>query len=88
VTKERWLAERRSDPWHRKAKEEGYPSRAAYKLIFIQQKYRVIKRGDLVVNLGSWPGGMLSLIRSVGGYLVDHREGRPSLGHPLLPEAQ
>jgi 23S rRNA Um-2552 2'-O-methyltransferase (EC 2.1.1.-) len=43
VTKERWLAERRSDPWHRKAKEEGYPSRAAYKLIFIQQKYRVIK---------------------------------------------
>ena len=61
VTKERWLAERRSDPWHRKAKEEGYPSRAAYKLIFIQQKYHVIKRGDLVVDLGSWPGGMLAV---------------------------
>jgi len=67
LTKERWLAERRSDPWHRKAKAEGYPSRAAYKLIHIQQRYRVLERGDLVVDLGSWPGGMLSVeSRTVG----------------------
>ena len=40
---------------------EGYPSRAAYKLLYIQKKYNIIKEGDIVVDLGSAPGGMLSI---------------------------
>lgn len=40
------------------AKDEGYPSRAAYKLIHVQKKYDLIHRGDTVVDLGAAPGGM------------------------------
>jgi len=61
VSKARWLQERRSDPYWRKAKELGLPSRAAFKLIDIQKRYRVIREGDLVLDLGAAPGGMTAV---------------------------
>ena len=61
MTKEKWLQERRSDPYWRKAKEMGLPSRAAFKLIDIQKRYRVIKEGDYVLDLGAAPGGMTAV---------------------------
>ncbi|MEN3048219.1 MAG: RlmE family RNA methyltransferase [Candidatus Caldarchaeales archaeon] len=67
MSKARWLAERREDPWHRRAKAEGYPSRAAYKLLYIQQKYGILRRGDVVVDIGSWPGGMLKVESEIVG---------------------
>lgn len=75
----RWHAERVSDPWYRKAKAEGYPSRAAYKLLYIQQKYSLIKEGDVIVDLGSAPGGMLAIESELVGkqgkiLAVDTRE--------------
>ena len=54
----RWLDEAKRDHYRKKAKEEGYRSRAAYKLLEAQKKYEFIKRGDIVVDLGAWPGGM------------------------------
>jgi len=54
----RWLDEARRDHYRKKAKKEGYRSRAAYKLLEAQKKYEFIKRGDIVVDLGAWPGGM------------------------------
>ncbi|HID04571.1 MAG TPA: RlmE family RNA methyltransferase [Aigarchaeota archaeon] len=61
MTKERWLQERRSDPYWRKAKEMGLPSRAAFKLMDIQKRYRVVREGGFVLDLGAAPGGMTAV---------------------------
>jgi len=54
----RWKSERRRDIYHRLATEKGYRSRAAFKLLHIQRKYGIIRRGDRVLDLGAAPGGM------------------------------
>ena len=53
----RWLKEHFSDQYVKKAKQQGYPSRAAYKLLEIQAKDQLIKPGMVVVDLGAAPGG-------------------------------
>lgn len=53
----RWLQEHHSDHFVREARREGYRSRAAYKLLEIQQKDRIFRRGMRVVDLGAAPGG-------------------------------
>ncbi|MEM1534788.1 MAG: RlmE family RNA methyltransferase [Nitrososphaerota archaeon] len=67
MTRERWLSERRADPWFNRAKREGYPSRAAYKLKHIQKLYSIITPGDVVVELGAAPGGMLKVASELVG---------------------
>ena len=52
----------RKDRYYRKAKEEGYRSRAAYKLIDIQKKHKIFHKKDIVVDLGCAPGGWLQVI--------------------------
>jgi 23S rRNA (uridine2552-2'-O)-methyltransferase len=52
-----WLKEHADDVWVRRAREDGYRSRASYKLLEIQQKDRLFKPGMVVVDLGSAPGG-------------------------------
>jgi 23S rRNA (uridine2552-2'-O)-methyltransferase len=52
----KWVQERQRDHYFRAAKREGYRSRAAYKLRQINDRYRIIRRGDLVVDLGCAPG--------------------------------
>lgn len=52
-----WLKEHFDDVWVRRAKEDGYRSRASYKLLEIHQKDRLLKPGMVVVDLGSAPGG-------------------------------
>ena len=42
-----------------RAKREGYKARSVYKLFAINNKYRVIKQGDMVLDLGCWPGSWL-----------------------------
>jgi 23S rRNA (uridine2552-2'-O)-methyltransferase len=51
----------RKDGWYRKAKREGYRSRAAYKLIELDQKLGLFKKGMRVVDLGCAPGGWLQV---------------------------
>ena len=51
----------RKDGWHQRAKREGFRSRAAYKLSEIQQRHRLLRRGQRVVDLGCWPGGWLQV---------------------------
>jgi 23S rRNA (uridine2552-2'-O)-methyltransferase len=52
-----WLERQLNDPYVAKAKRDGYRSRAAYKLLEIDDKYRVLKSGMTVVDLGAAPGG-------------------------------
>jgi 23S rRNA (uridine2552-2'-O)-methyltransferase len=51
-----WLERQISDPYVMRAKREGLRSRAAYKLIEIDDKYRVLKLGARVIDLGAAPG--------------------------------
>jgi 23S rRNA (uridine2552-2'-O)-methyltransferase len=52
-----WLERQLNDPYVAQAKRDGYRSRAAYKLIEIDDKYHVLKPGMTVVDLGAAPGG-------------------------------
>ena len=52
-----WLERQLNDPYVAQAKKEGYRSRAAYKLIEIDDKYHFLKSGMTVVDLGAAPGG-------------------------------
>lgn len=63
----RWLAERKKDYHYRKAKKEGYKSRAAYKLKEINEKYHIIKKGDRVIDLGAAPGGWSQVAKEIVG---------------------
>jgi 23S rRNA (uridine2552-2'-O)-methyltransferase len=51
----------RKDHYHQRAKAEGYRSRAAYKLIEIDDAQRILRRGMRVADLGCWPGGWLQV---------------------------
>jgi 23S rRNA (uridine2552-2'-O)-methyltransferase len=52
-----WLRRHVSDPYVRKARQEGYRSRAAYKLLELDQKHSLFKPGMTVLDLGAAPGG-------------------------------
>ena len=52
-----WLERQLNDPYVAQAKRDGYRSRAAYKLIEIDDKHRLLKPGMTVVDLGAAPGG-------------------------------
>lgn len=54
---DRWLREHHGDPYVQKSREDGYRSRASYKLLEIHDKDGLFRRGQTVVDLGSAPGG-------------------------------
>jgi 23S rRNA (uridine2552-2'-O)-methyltransferase len=55
------------DSYYKKAKQEGYRSRAAYKLLELQQRYHLLKPDDTVVDLGAAPGGWLQVAAKIVG---------------------
>jgi 23S rRNA (uridine2552-2'-O)-methyltransferase len=57
ASSQRWLKRQLSDPYVARAKREGYRSRAAYKLMEIDDKYHLLHPGARVVDLGAAPGG-------------------------------
>ncbi len=57
IASTRWLARQLNDPYVEEAKRQGYRSRAAFKLQEIDAKYRFLKPGMIVVDLGAAPGG-------------------------------
>ena len=52
-----WQQEKKNDPYYKKAKQEEYRSRASYKLKQVDKKFKIIKQGNTVVDLGAAPGG-------------------------------
>jgi 23S rRNA (uridine2552-2'-O)-methyltransferase len=57
VSSKRWLERQLNDPYVMQAKKDGYRSRAAYKLIELDGKFRFLKKGARVLDLGAAPGG-------------------------------
>ena len=71
ASSQRWLERQLNDPYVAAAKRDGWRSRAAFKLIEIDDKYRFLKPGQRVVDLGAAPGGWSQVaalrVKSVDG---------------------
>jgi 23S rRNA (uridine2552-2'-O)-methyltransferase len=66
-TSKQWMREHVNDPYVQRAQKEGYRSRAAYKLMEIDERDHLFKPGMVVVDLGATPGGWAQVaIRKVG----------------------
>lgn len=61
------MRQRKEDQFHRLAKQKGYRSRASFKLLQVAKRYRFIKHGDRVLDLGAAPGGWLQAARELVG---------------------
>ena len=62
-----WLKEHEDDEFVKRARAEGYRSRAVYKLLEIKEKYGILQSGQCVVDLGAAPGGWSqAALRAVG----------------------
>lgn len=61
----RWLTRQLADPYVKKAKAEGYRSRAAYKLSELDERFALLKGAMRVVDLGIAPGGWSQIVRQV-----------------------
>ena len=84
-----WLERQINDPFVVEAKAKGYRSRAAFKLAEIDDRYRLIRRGARIVDLGCAPGGWLQIAvergaRSVVG--VDLLEVDPLPGAAIIQQ--
>ncbi|MGE5028101.1 MAG: SAM-dependent methyltransferase, partial [Betaproteobacteria bacterium] len=67
-TSKAWMQEHVTDPYVKRAKQEGYRSRAAFKLLEIDDRDHLLKPGMTVVDLGAAPGGWSQLAaQKLGG---------------------
>ena len=66
-TSKQWLKEHFDDAYVRRAKEEGYRSRASFKLLEIQEQDKLIRQGMTVVDLGAAPGGWSQVAANLAG---------------------
>ncbi len=74
----RWLQRQLNDPYVKRAKAEGYRSRAAYKLIELDERFGVLKGAKRVIDLGVTPGGWSQVVRKAS-------PGAVVVGIDLLP---
>ena len=85
----RWLQRQLNDPYVEAAKKDSYRSRAAYKLLQLDEKFGLLKRGQTVVDLGAAPGGWTQVLAQILGpsgtiLAVDVAEIEPIGGCKIL----
>ncbi|RUM95506.1 RlmE family RNA methyltransferase [Pseudaminobacter arsenicus] len=88
----RWLERHMNDPYVQRSKADGYRSRAAYKLIEIDERYHLLKPGMRVIDLGAAPGGWCQVAAARTGSTeadpqvigIDYLEMDPVPGAPVL----
>ncbi len=69
----RWIAEKKREHYYMLAKKAGFRSRAAYKLLQLNEKYNIIRKGDYILDLGAAPGGWsqaAALIAGESGFVL------------------
>ena len=74
---QRWLTRQLNDPYVAAAKQQGFRSRAAFKLVELDERFRLIRRGVKVIDLGAAPGGWTQVAMQRGAARV--------VGVDLLP---
>ena len=87
--KRHWRKSQGQDRYFRQAKEEGYRSRSAYKLLQMNERFRLIKSGDQVLDLGAAPGGWSQVAQNLVGprgqvIAVDLQEMEPLPGIHII----
>ncbi|WP_029057241.1 RlmE family RNA methyltransferase [Stappia stellulata] len=88
----RWLQRQLNDPYVRAAKIDGYRSRAAYKILEIDDRHHILKTGQRIVDLGAAPGGWCQVAAAKTGSTdqdprivgIDYLEVEPLPGVTLL----
>jgi len=85
----RWLQRQLNDPYVAAAKEAGYRSRAAYKLLQMNEQFRLLRPGQRVVDLGAAPGGWSQVVAAQNGakgklIALDILEVKPIEGADIL----
>ncbi|GHU00147.1 ribosomal RNA large subunit methyltransferase E [Alphaproteobacteria bacterium] len=88
VSSGRWVRRQLDDPYVKRAAADGYRARSAYKLLEIDDKYHILRRGAKVVDLGCAPGSwsQVAVARAGKGCVVglDLLEVKPVAGAALL----
>ena len=79
LSSQAWLERQLKDPYVQKAKAQGWRSRAAFKLLEIDERFHLLRRGQRVVDLGCAPGGWVQAALKAGAAAV--------VGVDLLPVA-
>lgn len=70
TSSQKWLERQLNDPYVTQAKAEGWRSRAAFKLMEIDDRFHVLKRGNRIVDLGCAPGGWVQVALKRGAAFV------------------
>jgi len=63
----RWYKEKKKEHFYKEAKRVGYRARSSFKLLQIQNRYNVIKKGNVVIDLGAAPGGWSQVAKELVG---------------------
>jgi 23S rRNA (uridine2552-2'-O)-methyltransferase len=69
-TSKQWMKEHVNDPYVQRAQKDGYRSRAAYKLLEIDERDHLLKSGMVVVDLGATPGGWSQVAAAKGAKVI------------------
>ena len=75
----RWYQEKKREHFYKQAKKEGYRARSAFKLKQIQDRFRILKQGNAVIDLGAAPGSWSQVAKEIVG------EKGTVIGIDLLP---
>lgn len=70
MSSQQWIKRQLADKWSEKARAEGWRSRAAFKLLEMDEQLRLIKPGSRVIDLGAAPGGWVQVAQKKGAAAV------------------
>ena len=85
---QKWILRQLNDPLVKKARQQGYRSRAAFKIIEVDEKFKIFKKNKIVLDLGAAPGGWSQVaLEKVGNnnvFALDILEMPPLAGAHIL----
>jgi len=86
TSSQKWLARQLNDPYVAEAKRQGWRSRAAFKLADLDERFKILKKGGRVLDLGAAPGGwtQVAVERGARVVAVDILEMAPVAGAEVL----